>query len=377
MKNYLILGLMITLMASMVPRSVWSQTQVVVSVQESAGGCGLVTDCENDVICVDIVMTFLQTNTLSAYNIWVSYNGDVISREAWNSNNAMPIGDNSCELNNGAQDTDQENAEDNPDFWRVAADAGLAFPMPANVPVVMHTICFIIQDPAQLEGQQVCVGGFWEGLIPSTVAFGDGSEDDEDIPVACMIIDDNFISCSLLPVELLSFQAERRGSTSLLSWQTATEFNASHFEIQRAGEDKAFATIGRVNAFGTTSEIQSYAFPDERPLFGMNYYRLRQVDVDGRAEYSDIRTVRFDDNARGMQVWPNPARNMIAISLDQPLQECDLSLINMEGKPVLSKHEEGQLAFHQLDLTGLMPGVYQLIVTSGSQQWIERVVITD
>jgi hypothetical protein len=368
---------MIVLLASAVPRASWAQTQAIVSVQESLGGCGLVTDCENDVICVDIVMTFLQTNTLSAYNIWVSYDGDVISREAWNSNSAAPIGDNSCELNNGAQDTDQENEEDNPDYWRVAADAGLAFPMPANVPIIMHTICFIIQDPAQLDGQQVCVGGFWEGLIPSTVAFGDGSEDDEDIPVACMIIDDNFISCSLLPVEMLSFHAVQKGSTSLLTWATASEFNASHFEIQRAGEDRSFVTIGRVNAKGTTSEFQSYAFVDGAPLKGTNFYRLKQVDNDNAYSFSEIRSVRFDTDSRGMQVYPNPARNMIAIRVDQSMPYCDFRIMDTGGRVVMEHHADGTLAEHRLDVSHLGPGVYQVIGTGPSQQWIERIVITD
>jgi hypothetical protein len=377
MKNFLILGAMIALLASVVPRTAWSQTQVVVSVQESLGGCELVTDCDNDVICVDIVMTFLQTNSLSAYNIWVSYDGDVISREAWNSNNAMPIGDNACELANAAQDTDQENEEDNPDFWRVAADAGLAFPMTANVPVIHHTICFIIQDPAALDGQQICVGGFWEGLIPSTVAFGDGSEDDEDIPVACMTLGADFESCSLLPVELLSFNAERQGSSAWLTWNTASEFNASHFEVQRAGEDKTFVSIGRVEAKGTTTELQSYTFRDEAPLLGTNFYRLRQVDTDGASSNSMIRSVVFDQGLRGMQVYPNPTRSKIAIVLDRPVSQCDFALVDIEGRVVLRHHADGQLAVHQLDVAHLPTGVYQLIATGPTQQWMERIVITD
>jgi hypothetical protein len=377
MKNFLILGAMIMLLTSVVPQSAWSQTQVIVSVQESLGGCDLVTDCDNDIICVDIVMTFLQTNSLSAYNIWVSYDGDVISREAWNSNNALPIGDNACELANGAQDTDQENEEDNPDFWRVAADAGVAFPMAANVPVIHHTICFIIQDPAALNGEQICVGGFWEGLIPSTVAFGDGSEDEEDIPVACMTLGSDFISCSLLPVELLSFNAERQGSAAWLTWQTASEFNASHFEVQRAGEDKAFVSIGLVEAKGTTTELQSYTFLDEAPLPGTNFYRLRQVDTDGKAANSMIRSVAFDQGLRGMQVYPNPTRNTLSVSLDQPVSHCDFSLVDMEGRAVLRHHAAAPLAVHQLDVAHLPAGVYQLIATGPTHQWIERIVITD
>ena len=92
---------------------------------------------------------------------------------------------------------------------------------------------------------------------------------------------------------------------------------------------------------------------------------------------ADIRSVRFDDHVRGMQVWPNPARNVISISLDAPVTSCEIRVINMEGKPVLARFDDQPLAVHKLDVSGLLPGVYQLIVTGKSQQWIERIVITE
>jgi hypothetical protein len=109
----------------------------------------------------------------------------------------------------------------------------------------------------------------------------------------------------------------------------------------------------------------------------MNYYRLLQVDLDGSAMLSDIRSLPFDSGTGNMLVWPNPAQYSISVSVDFALQQGEIVLINMEGKTVIRLDADEQLAVHQVDLEGLPPGLYQLVVTSLSKQWSERVVITD
>lgn len=183
--------------------------------------------------------------------------------------------------------------------------------------------------------------------------------------------------CALLPVELISFDAKRQGTGALLTWATAHEFNASHFDIQRAGEDKVFLSIGRVAAAGTTTELQQYSFSDPDPLFGMNYYRLQQVDLEGSAALSDIQSLQFGHTAVVMQVWPNPAQNSISVSIDLEFQHCQIALVNVEGETVFRQDVEERLAIHSIDLGGLPPGLYQLIVTIGSQRWSERIVIAE
>ncbi|WP_035560612.1 IPT/TIG domain-containing protein [Hymenobacter sp. IS2118] len=111
-----------------------------------------------------------------------------------------------------------------------------------------------------------------------------------------------------LPVELMAFTAEKRGSTVALAWATASERNSDRFEVERSRDGRTFARIGQVAAAGSSSTYRSYDFldpqyPGETDLL---YYRLRQVDLNGITAYSPVRTVRVGGPAT-LALFPNPA----------------------------------------------------------------------
>lgn len=85
-----------------------------------------------------------------------------------------------------------------------------------------------------------------------------------------------------LPVSLTSFTAKNNEYSIALNWVTASEQNNSYFEISRSGDGKIFTSLGIVKGGGTTTEKQVYSYKDLYPLSGINYYRLTQVDFDGR-----------------------------------------------------------------------------------------------
>ncbi|MBX7204710.1 MAG: G8 domain-containing protein, partial [Bacteroidia bacterium] len=92
-----------------------------------------------------------------------------------------------------------------------------------------------------------------------------------------------------LPVTWLSFNAKRAGETSVnLKWSTASEINNSHFEIERSADAKNFTVIGKVKGNGTTSQVSNYTYSDASGVAANCYYRLRQVDLNGKSEYSII-----------------------------------------------------------------------------------------
>lgn len=104
------------------------------------------------------------------------------------------------------------------------------------------------------------------------------------------------VSCAIvLPVDWLSFTAERVENTSLLQWETASEENNDYFAIERLNENGYYVTIGTVDGNGTSSQPHQYSFTDEMPFNGVNYYRIRQVDFNGQYTHSEIRTVEFSD----------------------------------------------------------------------------------
>ncbi|MEM9849148.1 MAG: SdrD B-like domain-containing protein, partial [Bacteroidota bacterium] len=111
----------------------------------------------------------------------------------------------------------------------------------------------------------------------------------------------------VLPVELLGFNAKADKDHIDLVWSTASELNNSHFELERSEDGKTFKQITRVEGQGTTLEQADYDYEDQEVVPGvLYYYRLKQVDLDGVFEYSEIRTVKLDAIDGGMELYPNP-----------------------------------------------------------------------
>ncbi|WP_177189891.1 hypothetical protein [Hymenobacter actinosclerus] len=115
-----------------------------------------------------------------------------------------------------------------------------------------------------------------------------------------------------LPVTLLFFSGERTATGVRLRWSTAQQVNAREFQLQRSPDARSFTTVATVPAAGTTTSAHSYVALDSPPVGGASalYYRLRQVDLDGRAHYSHVVALAPAGSAAlpaGLSVAPNPA----------------------------------------------------------------------
>ncbi|MBS1567366.1 MAG: T9SS type A sorting domain-containing protein, partial [Bacteroidetes bacterium] len=179
-------------------------------------------------------------------------------------------------------------------------------------------------------------------------------------------------SASSLPLQLLSFTASRQGANALLQWQTTDEVNTSYFEPERSNDAVAFGKIGTtaaVNSNGT----HSYSFTDNMPAKGVNYYRLKQVDRDGRYTYSPIVKVIFESNGQKLNVYPNPAKNIITIAYTGNQKTVRLTIFDGEGRQVMFKelYSGGTL---QADVSALAKGVYTVQLNDGVKQSFEKFV---
>ncbi len=117
------------------------------------------------------------------------------------------------------------------------------------------------------------------------------------------------IGSTPLPVTWLDFVAARSGDQAVLNWATATEKGNAGFDIERSADGKTFNKIGFVNtlaAEGNSNEKLAYTFTDSKPLNGMNHYRLKQINTDGKSSLSITRAVMFG-TAAAIQMYPNPA----------------------------------------------------------------------
>ena len=122
-------------------------------------------------------------------------------------------------------------------------------------------------------------------------------------------VDNPLTGSAPLPVELLQFSAVRQGAGVQVAWATASEKNSDYFVVERSDNGRTFATLKRLEAQGNSTARHDYAIFDAAPLPGTSYYRLRQVDRDGKTSYSNVALVRFDGQAGtpALVAYPNPA----------------------------------------------------------------------
>ena len=166
-----------------------------------------------------------------------------------------------------------------------------------------------------------------------------------------VIISSNEVGC-LLPVEFSKFEAKSNQNKVNLNWATATELNNDHFEIQHSDNGEDFKPIGQLKGNGTTPVGASYNFEHPTPSVGINYYRLKQVDVDGKYEYSPIRSVLFGKNK--VSVSPTFAKENVTIYVSGD-QSMNFGIYNLGGQQVFSGKAFGQ---ERVDVGFLQTGLY-------------------
>jgi hypothetical protein len=163
-------------------------------------------------------------------------------------------------------------------------------------------------------------------------------------------------SSILLPVNLLEFDAVKANREVNLRWQTSGEINTARFEIERTGDGITWMKIGTVNAHGG-SNVTGYNFTDRSPATGNNFYRLRQVDNDGKFSYSPVRLINFDA-LQNISVYPNPFGNIVTINTgNRPIGI--VTVVDITGKTVY--HAKIDKTVETLNLAQLSAGTYTII----------------
>jgi hypothetical protein len=154
---------------------------------------------------------------------------------------------------------------------------------------------------------------------------------------------DNDPGCSAVPVNLLYFTGNKLGNINKLNWTTLTEQNNIGFELQRSADGNNFSKIGFINAAnnGNSNNSNSYQFIDEQPLKGNNYYRLKQMDKDGKFNLSNIVLLKGNSIAELTitEVYPNPVKNNITIKIHSPKAEkANVVITDATGKVILQQN---------------------------------------
>jgi hypothetical protein len=180
---------------------------------------------------------------------------------------------------------------------------------------------------------------------------------------------------SALPVTMLPLTAHKAGSAVNLKWATASSQNSSYFELWRSANgnnfDKLIGTVPAVQAF--SSSPTDYELNDNTPLATWNYYRVKEVDIDGSATLGNIARINMQQDNASLIIYPNPVRSSLSLTLEYTAIKTapiNVRVLNSTGSMVYQKGLTAQTGTNRYTLpaAGLPKGVYvvQLISDSGS-----------
>jgi hypothetical protein len=186
---------------------------------------------------------------------------------------------------------------------------------------------------------------------------------------------------SPLPVRFGSLHAKLVNNAAEISWETYSEENISHYEVQRSSNGQDFSNAGLVLS-QNVAEKNSYSFTDNRPLQGKNYYRVRSVDIDGKYLYSVVVIIHTGVNETNntLQVYPNPVKGSSVNVQFSGMEKgtYTVQLFNMSAAPVYKQqlNYTGGVYSQQLKLPEtLKQGVYTMLITNGSVKMVKSITV--
>ncbi|MBC7888979.1 MAG: GH32 C-terminal domain-containing protein [Ferruginibacter sp.] len=179
----------------------------------------------------------------------------------------------------------------------------------------------------------------------------------------------NLKSFSTLPVKWLSFTASPLNETVQLHWKVEAEVNNHHFEVERSTDGISFYSISLPIAGGNTGMSGNYYFRDDSPVAGKNYYRIKQVDIDGKSTYSAVLYMNLaqKNKASILQVMQNPAKDNVIIKFPAALKNTEISLWDVSGKRIYHNRLRNVLQNQQITIPvhGYAKGIYLLKAGNG------------
>ncbi len=178
-------------------------------------------------------------------------------------------------------------------------------------------------------------------------------------------IDAGITSSIVLPVQLVSFTAQPKGTDVQLNWVVSEELNVSGYEVEFSTDGSRFTVIGTV----VSSNSHNYGLLHTAAVKGMNYYRLKSVDKNGKVSYSGVRIVNLGKIA-GVLVYPNPATDEVRVTFAAAMinKPVVMSVLSMDGKLVQVQRTAAASQTETLNVSRLSSGKYLLQILAGDEQ---------
>ena len=157
---------------------------------------------------------------------------------------------------------------------------------------------------------------------------------------------------------------------AVVKWATASETRNDHFEIERSLNGTNFEMIAKIQSSSLTKTENKYSFEDKNSILGTAYYRLKQVDTDGKEKYFDIITVNCKRKGE-VEIYPNPTSGIFNI---RGIEGDNEVIINdMFGRTVF--HETNVIDLYEFNLNEFKNGIYFLEINMNGQQKLMKKII--
>lgn len=173
------------------------------------------------------------------------------------------------------------------------------------------------------------------------------------------------------PVTFLGINARQKGSGVSVEWSTSQELNNKSFDVERSADGNSnWATVTTVNGAGNSSIVKNYSAYDPQPFKGVNFYRIKQVDIDGHFEYSKTVSVKLNLNSAGVTVITNPFHSSLTVDISSATnQVLSARLVDITGKQVAAEKwsiSTGTIRKDFSDVSRLQQGMYILTISSAT-----------
>ena len=198
-------------------------------------------------------------------------------------------------------------------------------------------------------------------LLVGAAPFGDNT----------YYIDNIYFSSStnVLPVDFKTFDISKSSSSAQLSWVVASEVNLVAYEVEKSLDGKKFKAIATVNATGT----EKYSFTDKELANGINYYRIKATDKEGKTRYSVTKNIAHSSNGKiEYSVYPNPAKNELVIK--NLTGTSNISLVDATGRVVLRRNNVTN-GLTTLNIASLQNGIYNVVINNGVDNKTLKIVV--
>ena len=178
-----------------------------------------------------------------------------------------------------------------------------------------------------------------------------------------------------LPVSIIDFTGKANEKNIDIKWSTASEKDNASFVVEKSLDGKVWSVIGSIKGARTSNVVNNYGLVDYKPSAGIQYYRLKQLDLDGSVNYSKAIAVNFTQTvSMSVNLFPNPAKDVLNITTENNANgEISIQIVNSMGESMYNQVLNAGLT-QTIDIASYIPGIYYVTVISEGESKIFRLL---